>query len=314
MLENRNAIEYKDEAEWLELRKQYYTSTMTPALFDMSPYLTEFEMYHAKKSGLQVPFETNERVEKGKRLEEAVAKEVGLMLNCEVQPFKEFVTIPETKIGSSFDWKINHPEHGWIVLEIKCVDWRVHKNSWIDGQAPDHIELQVQHQMEVANCDHAIIAAATGIYDIHIYERERDKEVGQAIIKAVSRFESNLSNNIIPEVNYARDTEIIKLLYKDADGEIDLKSDNNIDNLLDKYLRLKKREKIIEGGLTAIKNEIHCKMKDKSIGTSNNYKLNCTWTKDSQGTLIEESMVGSYLGGKKGYRQLRITELKKKND
>jgi predicted phage-related endonuclease len=94
MLENREVYPFTTEEEWLATRAKDYTSTTVSALFGLSPYLTEFEVYHARKSGLRLPFKGNSRMAKGKRLEWAIAEEVGLMLGCEVVQFKDYVRIP----------------------------------------------------------------------------------------------------------------------------------------------------------------------------------------------------------------------------
>jgi predicted phage-related endonuclease len=58
---------------WLQLRTQDVTSTESAALFGMSPYVTQFELWHRKKSGEQPEFKTNERMRWGNRLEAAIA-------------------------------------------------------------------------------------------------------------------------------------------------------------------------------------------------------------------------------------------------
>ena len=45
-------IAFRSEQEWLDLRKKDITSTDVAALFNLSPYKTEFELYHEKLSGV----------------------------------------------------------------------------------------------------------------------------------------------------------------------------------------------------------------------------------------------------------------------
>ncbi len=310
MLENRDIIHYKTEDEWLELRRQDYTSTSVAALFDLSPYVSKFEVYHAKASNIHVPFEANERTEKGKRLEAAIAEEVGLMLNAEVKPMKFYVRIPDTKIGSSFDYQINHPEYGWIPLEIKAVDLFQYKEKWSDGIPPDHIEIQVQHQMEVANAEAAVIAAATGIYDINISISKRDKKVGEAIHKFVSYMEDDISKGNSPSPNIGSDIEVVKLLFPNADGDLDATKDNEMAVMLSKYKRLKDDAGVIEDELDKLKAQIHFKAGDKAKVFTNDHIATVGWTKNSPGMLITHHMVGQYVGGRKGYRQLLVKEVK----
>lgn len=310
MLENREIIHFKSEEEWLILRKEDYTSTTVAGLFGLSPYVSRFEIYHAKANNIHVPFEPTERTEKGKRLQDAIAQEVGIMLSMEVKPMNFYVRIPATKIGSSFDYQINHPEYGWIPLEIKAVDFFQHKEKWVEDQAPDHIELQLQHQLETANAEAGMIAAATGIYDIHTYLRKRDKEVGAAIHKFVGQMEEDIAKGNSPSPDIGSDLEVVKLLFPNADGDLDATKDNEMSAMLNKYKRLKTDAGEIEKELEKLKAQIHYKAGDKGKVFTNEHIATVGWIKDSPGLLITHHMVGQYVGARKGYRQLLVKGVK----
>ena len=47
----RQIIRPATEEEWLALRDLDVTSTMASALYGLSPYLTEYELYHERKVG-----------------------------------------------------------------------------------------------------------------------------------------------------------------------------------------------------------------------------------------------------------------------
>ena len=98
----RETINITSEAQWLDLRREDITSTMVPALFGLSPYTTRFELYHAKASGIEVPFKSNERVEKGKRMEAAIAHEAALQEGwTDLKPLDDYIRIPGRRAGSS---------------------------------------------------------------------------------------------------------------------------------------------------------------------------------------------------------------------
>lgn len=308
----REIIEITSQEQWLSLREPDITSTMTPALFGLSPYLTKFELYHAKKSGVIVPFVSNDRIEAGSFMEEYAAKTVGKKLGMEVKPINEYVRIPEDRMGSSFDWEIIHPEKGPGILEIKAVDFFQHKKKWIDEEAPEHIEIQLQHQLECADrYSWGMIAAFTGIYDFTSYERDRDLEMGQAIRKAVRSFWSDIETNKEPSVDYYRDEDVIAELYRGANGpnDIDMTKDERFEGLLAKYERLKGIEKENTAELSAVKAEIHDMVGNNTGAFTERYKLTAGWTKDSAGTLVTEDMIGTYVNARRGYRQLLIKDL-----
>jgi predicted phage-related endonuclease len=82
------------------------------------------------------------------------------------------------------------------VLEIKNVGASVFRDRWLingdDPQPPDHITLQVQHQLEVIDRDWAYIAALIGGNDICLIRVERDREIGELIRKKIADFWASL--------------------------------------------------------------------------------------------------------------------------
>ena len=58
----RESIIPASEEEWLKLRTLDVTSTESPALFGLSPYMTKFELWHRKKSGEVYTIKDNERM------------------------------------------------------------------------------------------------------------------------------------------------------------------------------------------------------------------------------------------------------------
>ena len=126
----------------------------------------------------------NERIRKGQCIQDYAAEEVARKHGWTVWRMDEDIRIPELRAGSSFDYRVKCPERGDGVLEIKAVDFFRHKDTWIDGEAPEHIEIQLQHQLEIADkYSWGMIAAFTSIYDWHEYERPRDRDMGAALMQ-----------------------------------------------------------------------------------------------------------------------------------
>ena len=145
---NATTITPKDEADWLAMRKQDVTSTESAALFGMSPYLTHFDLWHRKHSGNVPEFKTNERMKWGNRLESAIAHGIAEEQGWKVSPMKEYMRLPTSRIGSSFDFVITslgEPVH----LEIKNVDYLAFRDGWIehDDGTIDSVSHQVYEML-----------------------------------------------------------------------------------------------------------------------------------------------------------------------
>lgn len=307
----RQIIPILNEESWLALRHDDITSTAMSALIGASPYATPFEIYHAKKSGLQVPFEKNERMKKGNRGEQYCAQEVSEKTGWPIRKISEYIRIPNERMGASFDYEIKHPQKGWGILEIKMVDFFQHKIKFEDDECPPYMEIQFQHQLECADrYEWGMIAVFTGIYDYISYERDRDNEMGKNLRSIAKKFWADVDEGREPLVNFYRDHAVLDLLYKNAGGEaIDATKDEELEAVLAKHVRLGKEIKLLDVERDAAKAEIHRRLGNTGGAFTARYKITAGWTKDFEGTLITPEMIGTRIGAKKGYRQCLSKDL-----
>lgn len=302
------------EQQWLELRTKDITSTDVSALFNLSPYKTEFELFHEKRAGEVVKIEANERMKWGNRLESAIAHGVAEDQGWSIQPLKVYMRDPDARMGSSFDFEIIHPEHGKGIMEIKNVDSLVYRKNWKDDgngniEAPEHIELQVQHQMDVSGYEWCAIVAMVGGNTTKVAFRRRDPIVGHVIRQRVAAFWDRVANNDAPSPDYTRDAEFIAQLYSNVEiGKVyDGASDATFAALVEDY------QAAVIKRTTADKDAEIAKAKilervgtaERAIGSFGS--INLSKTKNSLGTLITPEMVGTYVGARNGYRQFKIT-------
>lgn len=301
----REIIPITSEEQWLELRSHDLTSTAISALFGASPYMTAFEVYHAHKSGLHLPFDENERVKKGKRMELHAAEEVALKLDATVKKIDWYARVPSERIGSSFDYELTMSDGEQVLLELKAVDHFRHKDTWLDDEAPPHIEIQLQHQLECADkYANGIIAAFTGIYDFTLYERQRDREMGAALRSAAKKFWADVDAGVGPPIDYHKDGAVLDLLYAKAGGApINATKDIDLEAVIAKHVRLGKEIKLLDSERDAAKAEIHRRLENAGGAFTGSYKVTTGWTKDFEGTMITPEMVGTKIGARKGYRQ-----------
>lgn len=277
-MNNRITLTPTSEAEWLTWRNEDLTSTEVAALFGASPYQTEFELYHYKKGTLKRPdFIDNDRITWGRRLESAIAYGVAEDHGLLIEPFKDYVRMPELRIGSSFDFKIigitddwvgqdsaardMFTKHGPALLEIKNVDGLQFKRAWIDGaeeiEAPPHIELQAQHQLMVTGLAWTMIAPLVGGNTPRTSIREADVELHKIMFDKIAAFWVRYDTNDAPAPDYTKDAKAIGKLYVENDGSaIDLSDDPRVFLLCKKYKEGKAIAKAGEETATAAKAEL----------------------------------------------------------
>lgn len=310
----RERIARTDEASWLQQRARDVTSTEVSALFGLSPYLSEFELFHRKRGGEVVRIQENERMTWGKRLESAIAEGVAADEGWTITPANWYARIPDLRLGSSFDYVVRTSSMA-ALMEIKNVDSLQFQKGWIDDgtilEAPEHIELQIQHQMEVADCDCCILVALVGGNRVRWVERKRDREIGKSIRDRVAEFWDAIAANRAPSPDYSMDADfIIKQLRASAnDGEI-LEADESLEQLIAQYLFVSKEAAGMEELKAKTKAELLTRIGTASKVVSSAGTISCGMVKGSEGTLVTPEMIGTRVGSRAGYRNFRFTPKK----
>lgn len=171
-------IALNDASHWMQLRKTRITSTEVAALFGESSYLTEWMLYHKMANGIEIEPEENERMKWGKLLEPVIGAEIARLNSWELEPVQTFWTHPLlTDIaGASLDFKVNDPQRGPGILEIKCRDWMQWKDKWQAG-VPADVALQVHMQAACTEWTWATVACFVGGNQLEIYPLKIDADL-----------------------------------------------------------------------------------------------------------------------------------------
>jgi putative phage-type endonuclease len=311
-------IKIESHEQWLKDRSKDITSTEISALYGLSPYLSEFELYHNKKDNVIVRIKPNERMRWGTRLESAIAYGAAEDQGWDISKLNVYMRDTEARIGSSFDFKINSTANGAGIMEIKNVDRLQYMKSWVDDgegniEAPEHIELQIQHQMEVSGYEWTALVALVGGNEQKIILRNRDREIGKDIRQRVSAFWEQVKNNTAPSPDYSVDAEfIIKQLRAESEPDLVLESNADLDQLIEQYNFLSASVKSQNALKDSTKAQILERIGKASKVISPLGTISCGTVKGSAGTLITPDMLGTYIGAREGYRSFRFNAKKEK--
>jgi putative phage-type endonuclease len=302
----------RDEAHWLSLRKQDVTSTESAALFGMSPYVTHYDLWHRKRSGLTPEFVVTDRMRWGNRLESAIAHGIAEEQNWKIAPMKDYFRLVGERTGSSFDFVITslgEPVH----LEVKNVDYFAFREGWIeheDGtiEAPEHIEMQVQHQMMVSGFKRAFIGAFIAGNRGVVIERERDEAVIAAIRQRISDFWASVDGGHEPSPVMPGDAEaVIRLNQYAKPGKVlDATTDPDIAELVRQYKAASVLEKHAAEDKEVAKAYLLEAIGDAEKVLLSDWTISASLQAETPGTIITADMVGTSYGGRKGFRALRI--------
>ena len=304
-----------DKQSWLENRLLDVTSTEVSALFNLNPYQTEFELFHQKSEKIAVNIDDNERMAWGRRLEDSIAREFAERNKFKVESFDVYMRNPETRMGSSFDYKITSEKEP-MILEIKNVDSLQYRSKWIEHdeytiEPPEHIGLQLQHQLEITGYNVGYIVALVGGNTMKVVRSERDPRIGKLLRGKVENFWERIKLGVPPDVDYTRDAQyIMKNLCNQADAGLVLTADENMDKLIDEYNAINREYVSLGKQKDAVKAKILERSNNASKIVSVNGTVSCGMSKESKGKLITQEMVGTYQNPRKGYRMFRFNQPK----
>lgn len=282
----------KNEDHWLEERAKDITSTEVSALFGVSPYLTEFELWHRKKAGDIVKYDGNERTRWGLLLQDSIARGLAEEDGLSIRRMEEYVRDPKLRMGSSFDFAIIDLQYStpkdYGILEIKNVDSLVFKNQWqIDQntiEPPLHIQLQVQHQLALTGLEFAKIGALVGGNKLVKLECKPNKKIIDAIKIKIDVFWRSIESNESPSPNFELDADFISKLYGDSQkGKTFTVSElPEVELLARLYKNLSEEEKAIKSKKDAVKAQILTQIKDAEKVFGNDFTISAGMTAETE--------------------------------
>ena len=141
----------ENDAQWHALRARNIGGSEVAALFGLSPFITQYSLWH-EKAALVPPVDVdNQKTNWGKLLEPLIAAELGKQLNWNIERSKHYYEHPVVVgAGCTLDFDVYDHEWGPGIVETKAVfDYADYKKDWSDDRAPPNYELQAQHQMAV---------------------------------------------------------------------------------------------------------------------------------------------------------------------
>lgn len=295
--------------QWLALRKRDVTASVVGALAGVHPYTSKLRLFK-EKTGLDLDKETNVRMRRGSRLERAVAEEVQEKRpDWKISPAGVYLRDPAIRIGATPDFFIDGDPRGRGVLQTKVSTIGAFKSGWQqDGETrpPFWIRLQTLTEMMLSEVSWGVVA----VYidhpfndDCHIFEIERHAAAEARIRADVVQFWDDVAWGIEPDVDPARDAELIAALFPKSEPfkTVDLSGDNYLPTLLAERAEIKERIKTDEARCKEIETEVRAKMRDAEVAVVNGFHItNKTQERDEH--IVRASR----------FRKLSITDLRAK--
>lgn len=202
-------------------RRETISASQVAALWDVSPYLTRWMLYHwATDRTLDLDDPENVRMEMGNRFELAILDMAQDALRLDVTPneYQTYERHASIRLGCTVDAAAHDPNLGPGVVEAKNVDSLIWRSAWSEDAAPKHIELQLQAQMLVLGATWGCIAALVGGNRFVLYRRQPDKRLWRSISTQVEAFWSDVEAGREPSpTGMSRELRLLDHLYPEVE-------------------------------------------------------------------------------------------------
>lgn len=318
------SVAYETEEQWHSLRAKNVGGSEVAALFNISPWMTRWQLYMVKSGKLPaVDLSDNAAVTAGKHMEHGIRGWAEEKFGITLQKTRRYLLddmVPG--MGASLDFE-QVGTGSRIPVEVKFSQFG--KDGWAwDGdtltEVPDHYLMQTQHQMACANAAESKLIAFVG-GDLRSMSIPRNDRLIIAIRAAVASFWDDVKNDREPPVDFSADSDAInRLAYLRKLRSLVMTPDRA--PLFEALAKAKADAKDAETREDAARAEILKAVVDAGEGPDTALVVTCgDWRAalskipDNPGKEVTPDMVGTRIGAKRGHLRvgLKNTTDKKKD-
>jgi len=308
----------EDRAEWLRLRRYFVGASEVAALFNAQPSyaMGVYALWLVKAGRMEPPEVSNERVAWGLRLEDAIA---GAAAEREGWTLLPGVFAAVGGLAATIDRRIAEPTdrdraelgdeaQGPGVLELKNVDWLVHRRKW-GHEPPLHVLLQLQAQLFATGYRWGAVAALVGGNDLQIYRYAARPAVHAEMERRVAEFWRSIDENRppAPDGSDATYRALVDMCDEPDDEPADLAGDNEAPVLAERYVELTSRIAQLERERCEVRNQLIEKLGRHRYGYAGPWRIAAVYSPGRPERRITADMVGQIMPGRAPSFRLIIT-------
>lgn len=299
-------------------RAAHVGASEVAALFDASPWLTHFELYHRKVGTIATPefnaikddgTPENERIHWGVILEDAIVAEA-----CRRWGYVEREQVKRLSNGKGLgghpDRCVTCPERGPGILEAKMVDW-LEVKKWGD-EPPVHYLLQNQSYQGLDGVTWGDMIVLVGGNELRRFQYDFRPGLYAEIERRVADFWDRVRANNAPPVDYSRDcATLIEAIGAPDDSLADLRDSLEAEQEAMDWLDARARRDAAITDMDIAKARLIERIGAAGTAILPSFRIGCGETKGSAGKLVTAEMVGTVVGAKRGYRRFDVREVSK---
>lgn len=308
-----------DSPEWHDLRARHIGGSEIAALFDLASedtpnYLRgKFALWHIKAGNAPPPVVDNPRVKWGLRLETVIAEAAAEENKWSVQKGGYVTDINCPGLGCTLDFVIDYDpgEKGPGCLEIKNVDWLIHKRSWGD-EPPPHILLQLQHQLAATGYTWGAICGLVGGNELRTFRYKARPTLIADIRRRVTEFWKSIDEGVEPPVDGSESASaVLKSLYPIiVDDSVDMRGKNEWAEAAHAFYIAGLDRKVADENYELAKNRVVQLLDGHKRGWGNGWQVNAAITPENPGRAPKP---GELIGKRAETRRYTVKEMETKS-
>lgn len=274
---------------WLKMRAKNINASEIGALFNVHPYLTQYQLWARHTGRLQEDDRDNLAMRRGRIMEPAVAAALS-----ESQPKRmilaaeEYAHLPDLRLGCTpdfyawpafDDYNSKGVLKGQFLIQAKTVIASKFEAEWTP-LPPAHYLFQCQVEMMVTGIDRCILAALVldgWEFPVHEYEFKADPEAQASILAAVKRFWEYADADEEPPLTHPQDATTLASIYSkrtvEADEALALHGDAGFVGLCREHLDLGKEVKRLTEQREKVSSQLMGRLRNHAKAEAQDYRV-----------------------------------------
>jgi predicted phage-related endonuclease len=267
--------------QWKELRRHDVTASVIGTLFGAYPWQTIAGLA-AEKMGMEMPGPDPQSsvIRRGNALEPVVAAEVALQRpEWTITKATDYLRDAEARIGATPDFWIEGDPRGKGTLQTKTISSQRFRQEWQGEVIMPPLWIILQAATEAMLHDAAFAAVGVLVigdyaFDTHVIELPRNRGAEHRLRNAVAEFWAAIEAGEVPQLDYERDRELIKLLWPtETKGKVvDLSADARAAELCEIREEARSLEKAAKERRESAETELLSKIGDAEIALMAGWK------------------------------------------
>ena len=307
---------------WLKVREGYIGGSEVAGLFGVQQDwgASRFTLFQVKSGKIRAPEieqEPGSRVWFGKRKEKLIAEMGAELFGWKIRPGPYAIDDRCEGMAASLDFVIDAPGEreasmgfeGPGYLEIKLVDFLVHKREWTGGEPPFSVLLQHQHGLACSGFSWGVIVCEIGGNELRPYHYGARPKHADMIREKVTEFSGDVKAGRVPNTDGTESTaQALKDLYATVrnDNALDLSENKRANDACVNFLIAAAHNRESKRRYDEAKNEIEEMLKGNVFAQLPGFEIRVAVTPEKPDRVAKP---GEVIKGRAETRRLSIKEI-----